>query len=185
MKTDKKVMTIPNMLSMLRLGLIPIILWLYLGAERYILSGIMLILSGITDVVDGYVARRYDMTSDLGKVLDPIADKATQGAVIIMLSVRFSLMLIPLTVGLVKEVFMAISGYMVIKRQDIVLGAEWHGKVATFVLTAVMLIHLVWYRIDAITSALLICLSAAVILISFVLYAKRNFEYLLNGHKVE
>ena len=73
---SNKIITIPNILSLFRLCLIPVILWLYLGQQRNLLAGCVLVLSGVTDIVDGLIARRFHMVSDLGKILDPIADTA-------------------------------------------------------------------------------------------------------------
>lgn len=184
-KYKKKIITIPNILSMVRICLIPVIVWLYLGKEDYLLTGIFVLISGLTDVVDGMIARRFNMISDVGKVLDPIADKATQAVVVILLSIRFPLMLIPLAIGIVKEIFMTVSGYMIVKKCDVVLGANWHGKLATVVLTATMALHLVWYNIDPTVSLILILLSAAFIALSLTLYAIRNFGYLLGKIKAE
>ena len=184
-KYKKKIITIPNILSMVRICLIPVIMWLFLGKENYLLTGIFVLISGLTDVVDGMIARRFNMISDVGKVLDPIADKATQAVVVILLSIRFPLMLIPLAVGIVKEIFMTVSGYMIVKKCDVVLGANWHGKVATVVLTATMALHLVWYNIDPTVSLIMILLSAAFIALSLTLYAVRNFGYLLGKIKAE
>lgn len=179
--TDKyknKIITIPNILSLVRLLLIPLIAWLYLGKQDYILTGIFLLISGLTDVVDGHIARTYHMISDVGKVLDPVADKATQAVVLILLAMSFPLMLLPIILMVLKETFMAVTGYMVIKKCDIVLGADWHGKAATVLLTAVMTLHLFWHDIDPIVSVITILLSAGMILLSFILYAIRNFGYL-------
>lgn len=184
-KYKKKIITIPNILSMVRICLIPVIVWLFLGKENYLLTGIFVLISGLTDVVDGMIARKFNMISDVGKVLDPIADKATQAVVIILLAIRFPLMLIPLAIGIVKEIFMAISGYMIVRKCDVVLGANWHGKAATVVLTATMALHLVWYNIDPTVSLILILLSAAFIALSLTLYAVRNFGYLLGKTKAE
>ena len=181
----KKIFTIPNVLSMVRICLIPVIVWLFLGKEDYLLTGIFVVISGLTDVVDGMIARKFNMISDLGKVLDPIADKATQAVVVILLSIRFPLMLLPLSVGIVKEIFMTISGYMVVKKCNIVLGANWHGKLATVVLTVTMALHLVWYSITPVVSIVLICLSAVLILLSLTLYAIRNIGYLVGKNKAE
>lgn len=184
-KYKKKIITIPNILSMVRICLIPVIVWLFLGKENYLLTGIFVLISGLTDVVDGMIARKFNMISDVGKVLDPIADKATQAVVIILLAIRFPLMLIPLAIGIVKEIFMTISGYMIVRKCDVVLGANWHGKAATVVLTATMALHLVWYNIDPTVSLILILLSAAFIALSLTLYAIRNFGYLLGKTKAE
>ena len=177
-KSKKRIFTIPNMLSMVRIMLIPIIVWLYIERTDYTLAGIIVIISGVTDVCDGFIARKFDMTSDLGKVLDPIADKATQITVAILLLSRFPLMILPFVAGIIKELFMAISGYAIIRRCGIVLGACWHGKAATVVLTLTMILHLVWYNISPYISTATIIISTATISLSLVLYFKRNLSYL-------
>ena len=184
-KYQKKIITIPNILSFIRICLIPVIVWLYIGEKNYLLTGIFVIISGLTDIVDGMIARKFNMISDVGKVLDPIADKATQLVVMILLTISFPLMLFPIIMTAIKELFMAISGYFIIKKCGIVLGAHWHGKLATLFLTAVMTLHLVWHDIFPVLSNVLICISAALILLSLILYAKRNFGYLLGKIKAE
>ncbi len=184
-KYQKKIITIPNILSFIRILLIPVIVWLYIGKQDYLMTGIVVIISGLTDVVDGTIARKFNMISDVGKVLDPFADKATQIVVMLLLTMSFPLMLMPIIMMALKELFMLISGYLIVKRCDIVLGAHWHGKLATVMLTAVMSLHLVWHDIIPLVSTILICLCTALILLSFVLYAKRNLEYLLGKNKAE
>lgn len=174
----KRIFTIPNLLSLFRICMIPLIIWIYLMHGDYLLTGILVIISGITDVVDGFIARKFNMTSDLGKVLDPAADKLTQAVVILLIAIRFPLTALPMSLGIAKEIFMAVSGYMIIRRRGIVLGADWHGKAATFLLTATMVTHIVWYNIDAIASAALITLSSLGILCSMILYSIRNYQYL-------
>lgn len=178
-KYKKKIITIPNILSTIRILMIPLIIWLYLGKQDYVLTGITVVISGLTDIVDGIIARKFHMISDVGKVLDPIADKSTQAVVIILLILDFPLMLLPLCIGILKEIFMAVTGYLVIKKCDVVLGANWHGKVATVVLTITMALHLVWHSINPIVSTILIIVCAALIALSLTLYAKRNLGYLL------
>ncbi len=181
-ETDKyknKIITIPNILSFIRILLIPVIVWLYLAEENYIAAGIVLLVSGLTDIVDGFIARTFNMISDIGKVLDPFADKATQGVTLLCLIARFPLMWIPIIFLLIKESFMALSGFLVVRRCEIVLGANWHGKAATTLLTATMALHLFWYNIPAAVSHITIILSSAMIILSLVLYAIRNVHYLL------
>ena len=74
---------------------------------------------------------------------------------------------------------------MVVKKCNIVLGANWHGKLATVVLTVTMALHLVWYSITPVVSIVLICLSAVLILLSLTLYAIRNIGYLVGKNKAE
>ena len=102
---EGKILTIPNLLSLLRLCLIPLFVWAYLIRQDPLLTVGLLILSGLTDIADGFIARHFQMISDLGKVLDPLADKLTQAAMLVCLTSRFPLMLIPFGMMVVKELF--------------------------------------------------------------------------------
>ncbi|WP_418632334.1 CDP-alcohol phosphatidyltransferase family protein [Ruthenibacterium lactatiformans] len=177
-KNDPKIFTIPNILSFFRLCLIPFIIWLYCVEQNYIWAGNVLILSGLTDIVDGFIARRFHMTSDLGKILDPVADKLTQAAMLLCLMLRFRLMIIPLVLMLAKETFMSVTGFMIIQKSGTVCGANWHGKVATCFLYAMMILHVFWHEITPAASTLLIIACAIMILVSFVLYGIRNMKAL-------
>ena len=76
-----RIITVPNLLSFFRLCLIPVIIWSYCVKKNPLLAGEILLLSGLTDLADGYIARRFHRISNLGKILDPVADKLTQAAV--------------------------------------------------------------------------------------------------------
>lgn len=177
---QKKIVTIPNILSCVRIAMIPVIVWLYCGQEEYIWSGILLVLSGVTDVIDGWIARHFRMISDLGKVLDPIADKLTQAAVLICLLVRFPLMAFLLVILIIKEIYMSVTGLMIAQRTGVVLCARWHGKAATMLLYAMMVLHLLWPEIPVLISRLSIGACAVMIVVSFVLYGVRNSGILLH-----
>lgn len=138
----------------------------------------MLVLSGATDIVDGFIARRFRMVSDLGKVLDPVADKLTQAAALGCLLTRFRVLWWLLALLVVKECLMAAMGIFVIRRTGEVYSASWHGKLATCILYAVIFIHIVWYGVPAGTSALLTALGAAGILLSLTLYTLENLRRL-------
>jgi len=177
-KPQAKYFTIPNLLSFLRICLIPVIIWLYLDKENNAWAGIVLILSGITDVLDGYIARRFNMTSDFGKVLDPVADKLTQAAMLFGLSIRFPLMLIPFILLVARDVYMGISGLLVIRKTQVVMSAEWHGKAATSLLYATMIVHIFFPNISSTLSLILIVASTVMIAITFILYIVRNTKAL-------
>ena len=179
-KYKNKIITIPNILSLFRLCMIPLIIWVYLGLKDYRLAGFLVIFSGLTDVVDGMIARKFNMISDVGKVLDPFADKATQGVMLLCLLARFPLMWLPIILLVIKESFMALSGFMVVRKCDVVLGANWHGKAATVLLTATMALHLFWYNIPEALTVATISLSSAMIALSLILYAVRNVGYLMS-----
>ena len=97
-----KVFTIPNILSMFRIVLIPLFIWLYVNRNDRE-AFVILILSGVTDVFDGFIARRFGMISAVGKALDPISDKLTQVAVLYCLLNRFEAMWIPFLLMIFKE----------------------------------------------------------------------------------
>ena len=177
-KYKNQIFTIPNLLSFLRICLIPIIAWIYLDMRNYQLTGILLIISALTDILDGMIARRFNMISDLGKILDPIADKATQAVVAILLATRFPLLILLVCLGIIKEGFLAISGYLVIKKRGVVLGAGWHGKLNTVAIISTMALHLLWENITPTISAVTITLCLALTTLSMILYAARNFDYI-------
>lgn len=173
-KYEKKIITIPNILSFFRLCLIPVIVWLYGVDRNYVWAGYILILSGMTDMVDGYIARRFHMVSNLGKILDPIANKLTQGIMLICLLLRFRLMIVPFVLLTAKEIFMSVSGILIIQRTGNVYGAEWHGKAATCLLYGMMILHVFWHEITPVVSTIIIIACTLMIGISLGLYGVRN-----------
>lgn len=181
---DKKdVLTIPNMLSFFRIILIPLIVVLYIKYQRYGWTAFIILLSGLTDVVDGWIARHFHMISDFGKILDPIADKLTQAAILLCLVARFPNMLYIFLFMAVKETIMGITGFLSIRYSGEVHGADWHGKVTTVMLYAMMLVHIVWYAIPVNVSNILLMIVAAIMLISLTLYCSRNMELVKKNRK--
>ena len=166
-----KIITIPNILSTVRLLMIPFMLWAYCVLESPAITAILVVLSGLTDVVDGFIARRFNMISDLGKALDPVADKLTQIAILFCLVTRFPLILLPLVLIIVKEISSGVLRAIILHKANEVEGAVWHGKANTVILYTVMFIHIVWYNIPAVVSAVCILASTAMMLLSFVLYS--------------
>ena len=167
----KKIITIPNILSTVRLAMIPFMLWAYCVLESPVITAILVVLSGLTDVVDGFIARRFNMISDLGKALDPVADKLTQIAILFCLVTRFPLILLPLILIIVKEISSGVLRAIILHKAKEVEGAVWHGKVNTVILYTVMFIHIVWYNIPAVVSTVCILVSTAMMMLSFVLYS--------------
>ena len=174
-----KIITIPNILSLFRLLLIPVIMWLYIGKEDPVLTTVILVLSGITDIVDGIIARKCHMVSDFGKAFDPLADKLTQIAMLLCLVTRFRWMLLPLCVMVVKEIIAGILGVLVIRKTGKVEGAVWHGKATTVSLYSLMIIHLIWYNIPGVVSGILIgaCTALALLSAFYVQQAKSEHSY--------
>lgn len=176
--TQNRIVTIPNLLSTFRLLLIPVMIWLYCVKENYEWTMYILMLSWITDIADGFIARQFHMVSNVGKVLDPIADKLTQAAMLFCLITRFRLMLVLLILFVLKEAFMGITGLLVIKKTGKVTGAKWHGKIVTGLLYVTMITHVIWYDISVQTSNILIIGCIFIMMVSLVLYGMDNIRIL-------
>ena len=183
-KYKHKIITIPNVLSFFRLLLIPVIMWLYIVKKAPIWTTVILILSGVTDVVDGIIARKCNMISDFGKAFDPVADKLTQIAMLFCLVSRFKWMLLPLCVLVVKEITAGVLGLLVIRKTGKVDGAVWHGKATTVSLYSMMIIHLIWFHIPGVISGILIGGCTALALLSAFLYTRENVKKLSSGREL-
>ncbi len=171
-----KILTIPNLLSAFRILLIPLFMWFYLKMDDITGTVIVLVLSGLTDAMDGFIARRFHMVSDFGKALDPFADKLTQLAMLCCLLIRFPRMLGLLVLLCVKEIFVAITQIAAIQKTEVVEGADWHGKVTTILLYLVMILHLLWLDLPDQLSWALVILCMGMLLLSGVLYGIRNIR---------
>ena len=179
--TKQEVFTIPNILSFLRILMIPGIVVLYCVYEEYMWATGLIILSGLTDIVDGKIARKFNMISDLGKILDPIADKLTQAAVVLCLSLRYPYMIWMFVLMFVKELIMAITGALSIKYSGNVHGADWHGKVVTVLLYAMMVLHLVWFDMPVEVSNIILLVCAVMMIVSLTLYTLHNVRRIQAG----
>ncbi|MBQ6884680.1 MAG: CDP-alcohol phosphatidyltransferase family protein [Clostridia bacterium] len=171
-----KIITIPNILSFFRLCLIPIIVWLYCFEKSYFWTTIIFIISGITDIVDGFIARKFDMISDFGKAFDPVADKLTQIAMLFCLVTRFPLMLIPLIILIIKEALAAIMNMITLEKAGFVVAAKWHGKLNTVLIYSMMFIHIVWFNIPSTVSNVLILVCIVMMVVSSFLYTKSDVK---------
>ena len=126
--------TIPNILSYVRIALIPIYISMYINAEvvtDYYWAAGILFLSGVTDSLDGIIARKTNQITDLGKVLDPLADKLTQVSVIAAMFVQRPYILPLLILFISKELFLLVNNLILYKKDVIMDGSMWFGKVAT------------------------------------------------------
>ena len=133
----KEVFTIPNLLSLFRLALIPVYIAVYLNAEedwQYYVAGAILAVSCVTDLIDGKIARRFHMISTVGKVLDPLADKATQFTLTLCLSVHYPALRPVLVLFVIKEGFQLIVGIIHFRKGKMLPGALMAGKICTTIL---------------------------------------------------
>ena len=181
----KDIFTIPNVLSLFRLALIPVYVVIYLNAEEareFYLSAAILAVSCLTDLIDGQIARRFNMMTTLGKFLDPVADKATQFTLIVCLAIRYPVLLYLIGLFVVKESFQLIAGAFKWRKGKILNRALLSGKICTTVLF-VSLIGLVLFpdlhpvAVDAIA-----IVDAVFLLISFISYI---FAYYGKNTKIQ
>lgn len=172
---SRRMMTLPNLLSVLRLMMIPGFVIAYSKGD-VILSAAVLVLSGLTDVLDGWIARRFHAISDLGKVLDPVADKLTIAVVLSVLVEKHPVLLIPLVLLVIKELVMAVSGALAVVTTKVVPGAVWHGKINTALTYMTMFLHILWQDIPAAASNIMAVLCTAMMLLSMTLYTADNIR---------
>lgn len=173
---------VPNVLSLVRIFLVPVFLVLYLNHRDMWAFGV-LVLSGLTDAVDGFVARRFNQITDCGKLLDPISDKLTQVAVVIALATRFGELLPLAVLCFVKELCQAIGGAIMLKKQCEVRGSKWFGKVSTVVFYAGMS-ALVLFDLPGLVRWLLVGLAGGCMLVAFVGYLRIFVEVSREGKPV-
>ena len=165
----KGIFTIPNLLSLLRLALIPVYTSLYLKSENHFLSAGILAFSCLTDLLDGYIARRFHMVSNLGKFLDPLADKITQLTVILCLSTRYPLVRALIPLFLTKEIVQCALAYFHFRNGKTLDGALWAGKISTTVLF-LSLISLMVIPMSLPLVKLLVLTDALFLILSMVCY---------------
>ena len=169
-------MTVPNALSIFRLILLPVFATLYLRSEEHpellYWSFGVLVLSGLTDLFDGLIARHFNQISDLGKILDPAADKITQVVVVICLAIRFKALIPLVVICFLKELSQALGGLFLLKKGVKIHGARWYGKVATFVFYGVMALIVLIPDMPGWLLLTLVALVCLLMLFSFFSYMK-------------
>lgn len=131
----KRNLTIPNMLSVFRIFLVvPFIM--FVAHTDFIKAGFVLAVSGVTDVLDGFIARRFNQVTDLGAMLDPIADKITLIAVMVCVGLYFPVAFPFMIILILKEFVMLFAGAFLLKLKQTPPSAKWYGKIATIVFYA-------------------------------------------------
>ncbi len=181
--------TIPNLLSVIRILLIPVFAVLFYNGDK-VAAVIVLAVSGLTDTLDGKIARRFNQISPLGKILDPVADKLTQITIAIMLFISFRNAADPIinAFGWVFLVFLVKEGVMIVGGLVMLLlgikpgAAEIFGKIATLVFYVVMVViiaigpevgafnDVLGYTLPSVVTGVLVVISAIATLVAFASY---------------
>lgn len=173
----KDLLTIPNLLSLFRLVLIPVYVALYLRAEKpedYFTAAAILAVSCLTDLIDGKIARHFNMVSNTGKILDPLADKATQFALIVCLTIQlqYPVLLFLSVLFVIKEAFQAVAGFLILRKGKILKGALIAGKVSTTVLFISLIVLVLIPNIGKTAVYIIAGVDILFLLISFVSYIR-------------
>lgn len=125
-------MNIPNILTVIRFILVPIFGY-YLCNEQFLVAVILFVVACITDVLDGVIARKYNLITSFGKLADPLADKLLQLTALTILSIQKIIPLPVLIIVLAKEIFMVLGSILIYKRVNFVVQANWYGKMTTVI----------------------------------------------------
>ena len=174
----KEVFTIPNMLSLFRLVLIPVYISIYLKARDlydYLLAGGILVVSCLTDLIDGKIARHFNMISNLGKILDPIADKFTQFSLIICLSISHPILRFVVVLFFVKEVVQGLIGLAHLRRGKMLPGALMAGKICTTVLFVSLILLVLLPQLSEEVVSCIALIDTGFLVVSFVSYILAYF----------
>ena len=169
----KDILTIPNLLSLFRLVLIPVYVVIYLNARNsadYYLAAGILAVSCLTDLIDGKIARHFNMISTLGKILDPLADKATQFALIICLALRYPILLNLFALFVIKESFQLIAGCINLRKGKMLKGALISGKICTTVLFISLILMVMLPDLGESAIIIITYVDAAFMIASFTEY---------------
>lgn len=181
----KELLTIPNLLSLFRLALIPVYVAIYVNATAandYFIAAAILAVSCLTDLVDGKIARHFNMISTVGKILDPLADKATQFTLIVCLAMKHHIIRYMVVLFFVKEVFQLTAGLLTIRKGRMLRGALLTGKICTAILfiSLIVMVLMPGLHEDIITTITLV--DIFFLLISFAdyiatyLFGSKRFE---------
>lgn len=166
----KELLTIPNLLSLFRLVLIPVYIQMYREASNsldYYLTGTVLGISCLTDMADGKIAREYHMVSRAGKVLDPLADKMTQLALLLSLSNNHRILYPILILFLTKETFQLSCMILFARKGKALSGALLSGKLCTTILFGSFLLLVCFPELTGFPVTLMMLLDATFLLYAF------------------
>lgn len=173
----KEYFTIPNLMGYFRILLVPVFLVFFVKSERtpglnmyYWLMLATIAVSGLTDFFDGRVARKFNMVTDWGKMLDPIADKITIGAIIVALAYKYPIVIAMVALYIVKEGYMSIVGMILLKKGMKIEGAMWYGKVCTFATYVIIIALLVVKDMPQMWVDIFVFANMAVMLFTFIMY---------------
>jgi cardiolipin synthase len=191
-KMRNKNLTIPNALSVFRILVVPFFAWFFLQGD-IVTAVVLLALSGFSDLFDGMIARKFNQITELGKMLDPFADKLTQGVVALCLAIRFPVICPVLLIFIAKELMMLCFAIVLLKKRKRPCAAMWYGKVATvmfYVSVAVIVVMDGFFKVqgpvfNAVSNILLIVTAAMMLYAAFRYFQIFRVIYRSDDEKYE
>ena len=184
----RELFTIPNLLSLFRLVLLPVYAGIYLNATKdrqYWIAGILMIISCITDLLDGKIAWQYHQITNLGKILDPLADKVTQFVLTLCLSKKYSVLRPVLALIFVKEIFQLMLAIAFAMKGKVLAGALMAGKICTTVLFISLICLVLFPGINPAVINAIAVTDIAFLLFSFLSYVFAYFGMGVNIQDLE
>lgn len=170
---------IPNILTVIRFFLIPFILH-FLVNDEFILAIVFLTLSGLTDILDGAIARKFNFITNFGKLIDPLADKITQLSILWMLVLKNIIPLWILVIVLLKEATM-VAGASFLYGKELVVSSKWYGKAATVLFYLAIVLSMIFrdLQIQNGIDLILYYIAVAMTIFSLVMYFR---EFYMQGY---
>lgn len=170
---------VPNILTVIRFFLIPFILH-FLVNDEFILAIIFLTISGITDILDGTIARKFNFITNFGKLIDPLADKITQLSILWMLVLKNIIPLWILVIVLIKEATM-VAGASFLYGKELVVSSKWYGKAATVLFYLAIVLSMIFkdLQIQSGIDLILYYIAVAMTIFSLVMYFR---EFYMRGY---
>lgn len=168
-------MNIPNILTILRIIIVPIFGYMMHKQEAY-LAAVLFILAWLTDILDGFIARKFGLVTNFGMVADPFADKLLTATALFFLVIQKTIPAMILVIVVFKELLMGLGGYLLYKKKKRVSGANWYGKIASalFYSAIVLLIFLPKSKF----SSVLIMVAVISTMLALLLYTRKFFRLL-------
>jgi len=165
---------------MFRMLLIPVFMAVYLSDMKHagLIAGCVFLLAAVTDVLDGYIARKYDKITKLGRVLDPLADKLLQCSALLCLYLDGTLPLWPLLLFIGKELATLIGGAVMLGRFKDVISSNVFGKAATFVMS-LAIFTLIVFTVPADAALYIVIAAFALLILALLSYTIPFFKTMI------
>ena len=172
-KSFKENCNIPNLLSILRIIIIGPFVYYFLK-DDYLMAAIMIAISGLSDMFDGYIARKFNQITKLGAMLDPVADKITLASVVICMCIKIPVIMPIIIILLIKEILMLLAGLILLKKHKTPPPAQWYGKIATIVfyvsVAIIVLLKALWGIENITLTITLMCITVVLMFFALIKY---------------